>query len=258
MPIFDLPLAQLESLVLIFIRVMGVFLSAPILSSPRIAAPIKLGLALLLAIILQPIVATSTVLPTEVLPYFLLVFKESLIGVTIGFVANMVFMAVQMAGELADIQAGYSFAAVVDPASGINSSIIGQFQVMMAWMVFLAVDGHHILLNGLVDSFHVLPLGSIVFNPAIVHNVLGLSSQIFVIALQIGAPVIGAVLLGDLALGLLSRTVPQMNLLVMGFPVKMALSLIILAAALPLSLALERNLVYLMKGAVTHVLALAH
>lgn len=257
MPLLNWQMEQLESLVLIFTRITGIFLAAPVLSSARIPPQVKVGLSLLVALVLCPVVGAPAALATETITFVLLVLKEAIVGLTFGFVANLVFASVQMAGEIADMQAGYAFAGMIDPTTGQHTSIIGQFQIMMAWLVFLAVDGHHILLSGIADSFTVVPLGALTFNAGVVGGIMSLSSRVFVIALQIGAPILGAVLLGDLALGLLSRTVPQLNLLVLGFPVKMLLGLIMLVIALPLSLVLERNLVYLMKGAVTQLLSLA-
>jgi len=257
MPILNWPVGQIENLVLIFTRVIGIFLAAPVLNSSRVPPHTKIGLSLLVAVIMTPVVGMTGPLATEPLPFASLVLKEAVVGISIGFVAHMIFAAVQMAGEMADMQSGFAFAGLIDPNSGQHTSIIGQFQIMMAWLIFLGVDGHHVLFNGLAESFRIMPLGSISVDASVVKGVMALGSRIFVIALQIGAPIMGAVLLGDIALGMLARTVPQMNILVLGFPVKMLLGIIILVLALPLSLALERNLVYLTKGAITHLFSLA-
>jgi flagellar biosynthetic protein FliR len=257
MPILNLPIEEIQNLLLIFTRVTGIFLTAPVLNSARVPLHMKIGLSVTVAMILGPIVKMTAAIPIQTLPFAALVLKEAVVGLSIGFVANLVFTAVQMAGELADMQSGFAFAGMVDPNTGQRTSIIGQFQIMMAWLIFLGVDGHHVLLSGLTDSFRVMPPGSISVNAEVVSGIMGLTSRIFVIALQIGAPIMGAVLLGDLAIGLLSRTVPQMNIFVIGFPVKMLLGLVVLLLALPVSLVLERNLVYLMKGAVSHMLSLA-
>lgn len=256
MPFFNLPLTTALGALLIFIRVVGIFISAPVLSSARIPPHTKVGLAILIALVLQPVVGlTPLTLPGNVLSYLALVVKEAVVGVSIGFVANMVFSAVQMAGEIADLQTGYAFAGLVDPYTGERTSMVGQFQVMMAWLVFLAVNGHHLLLKAVADSFQVLPLGSISVNEKIINGVMSLSSHIFLIALQIGAPIIGAVLLADLALGLLARTVPQLNILVIGFPIKMVMGLIVLMLALPLTIALQQNLVHVMKDGMAYVMS---
>ena len=251
------PIEQVQSVMLVFTRIAGIFLSAPVLNSHRVPAHTKIGLSVLVAIIVVPVVGPPGEAAKEALPFAMLMVKEAVVGLSIGFVAQLIFAAVHMAGEMADMQSGFAFAGMVDPNTGQRTSIIGQFQIMTAWLIFLAVDGHHVLLNGVVDSFQVVPLGMVSVDPAVAQGVLGLGSHVFVIALQIGAPIIGAVLLGDLAIGLLSRTVPQMNLLVLGFPIKMTLGLVMLVLALPLSLALERNLVYFVKDAIEQILSLS-
>jgi len=255
---FNLPIQAVEGMLLVFSRVAGIFLSAPVLNSNRVPPQVKVGFAFLMAMVLYPIVGRdAAALPGDILPYGALVLKEAAVGISIGFVANLLFSAVQMAGELADLQTGFAFASLVDPFSGDRTSIVGQFQMMFAGLVFLGVDGHHVLLNGVADSFRLLPLGNIAVDAHVADGVMSICSRTLVIALQIGAPVIGAVLLGDIALGLLARTVPQLNILVLGFPIKMLLGLIILLLALPLSLAVERNLVVLIKHAITYMMSFA-
>ena len=141
-------------------------------------------------------------------------------GLGIGFVANLIFAAVAMAGEMADLQTGLALAALVDPSSEERTAIIGQFQLLMAWLVFFLCNGHQVLLRGLAQSLVILPLGEAALPPGPPVGPLALISRTFVVALQIGAPVLGSVLVTDIALGLLARSVPQMNLLVIGLPIE--------------------------------------
>lgn len=249
---------EAERLLLILGRVAGIFMSAPVLSSTRIPVQMKVGLAVMVALILRPVVGgLETGLPGAVLPFAALAVRETLIGVTIGFIASLIFSAVQMAGELGDMQAGFAFAGMLDPRTGERTSVIGQVHMLMAWLIFLGVNGHHVLLNGVAESFRAMPLGAAAAKAGLVDGLMVLASRVFAVALQIGAPVVGAVLLADLALGMLSRTVPQMNVFVVGFPIKMVLGLTVLMLALPLTCVLERNLVYLMREGISHLLLAA-
>lgn len=243
---------------MVFIRVTGMFVSAPVLNTNRIPMPVKVGLAFLMSIVLFPLVGGAVnTLPSDLFPYVILVLKELLVGLSIGFVATMIFSAVHMAGEISDMQSGFAFAALIDPTSGERTSIIGQFQINMAWLIFLGVNGHHVMINGVADSFRMVPLGNAALDGRVISSVLVMCSQVFIIGLQIGAPVVGAVLLGDIALGVLARTVPQLNILVLGFPIKMMLGLIVLMLSLPLVVTLERNLVPVMQHAISTLLHMA-
>ncbi|NIM06507.1 MAG: flagellar type III secretion system protein FliR, partial [Armatimonadetes bacterium] len=159
MPILNWEIEQLQSVMLIFTRMTAIFLTAPVLNTRRVPLHTKIGLSLMVALILGPIIQMTSAMPKETLPFAALVFKEAVVGLSIGFIANMIFAAVQMAGEIADMQSGFAFARLVDPHTGQRISVIGQFQIMMASLIFLGVDGHHILFSGLLDSYRVMPLG---------------------------------------------------------------------------------------------------
>jgi flagellar biosynthesis protein FliR len=253
MPFLPYGLGEITRGLLIFARVAGIFGSAPILSSPRIPLFPKIGLAVMMALVLFPVAGgLQNGLPTQTLPFIFLALKEAVVGLVIGFIANLLFTAIHIAGQLIDMQTGFAFAGIIDPNTGNHSAIAGEFQSILAWMLFLSVNGHHMLLNGVAESFRALPLGTFTAGAGLLDGVLVLSSRIFVIALQIGAPIVGAVLLSDLGLALLSRTIPQMNVFVLGFPIKMALGMILLLLSLPYIGVIERNLFNLIRSAITH------
>jgi flagellar biosynthetic protein FliR len=232
---FGIGAIQIPALLLIFARVGGIFTTAPVLGSARVPMPLRAGLALLLAGVLTPVTpALSDQVPSALLPFTVVVVKELAIGVTIGFIASMLIATLQMAGELADLQAGFGFASLFDPTFGGRSSIFSHFQGLLAWVIFLGINGHHALISAVARSTQALPLGLSGVGPLTAGNVVELSAQLFPIVLRVAAPITGAVLLADIALGMIGRTVPQMNILVLGFPVKMALALVTLTLALPL------------------------
>jgi flagellar biosynthetic protein FliR len=254
-----LPIAQIQALLLIFSRVAGIFTAAPVLGSERVPIPIRAGLAFLIAGVLVPVTPLAAGIADGLLPFAGLAVKEMAVGMVIGFVSNLVFLVIQMAGEFADLQAGFGFAGMLDPVYGGKTSIIGQFQNLLALLIFVGLNGHHLLIAGVVDSFNALPLGAVTIAPTIASGFVEVASRLLLMVIKIGAPVIFAVLLADIAMGMVARTVPQMNLLVLGFPVKMSLALVTVFLALPLFYAATATLcTTTMHHAVAGVLASAH
>jgi len=243
---------------LVFARVAGIFASAPILSDQRVPLMLKAGCSFLIAVVLLPVLAVPAV-PTALLPFAFAAAKELAVGAALGFIAGMVLAVVQTAGDLADFQAGFGFAGLVDPTFDYPPSIIGRLQYLLAWLVFLGLNGHHYLLTGVADSFRTLPLATFSVNPAVGEGVFVLAARLFVITVKIAAPVMGAVFLADIAIGMVARTVPQMNILVVGFPVKMFLALLTVAISIPVFLPVVQGLVGSMRDAMGQfVTLLAH
>jgi flagellar biosynthetic protein FliR len=248
-------LARLDTLFLTFCRVSGILVTAPIFQTQRLPLMARAGLSALLSFLLAPVQGAPSP-PGDLLAYALLAGGELLVGLGFGLVANLIFTAVSIAGEMADLQSGLAFATLVDPASEERTAIIGQFQTLLAWLVFFACNGHHVLLSGVAHSFSVLPLGRAALPTLGPVGLVGIVAQTFVTAVQIGAPVLGAVLITDLALGLLARAVPQLNLLVIGLPIKMALAFFALLLSLPFLIAAERGLIPAMDNSLMDLLHL--
>ncbi len=238
-------LSQLEVLLLVFCRIAGIFVSGPVLQSQRVALVIKVGLSALLAVVLLPLAGPAPALP-DIFSFTVAAGRELLVGLALGYVANLIFAGVTMAGEMADLQSGFAFASLVDPTNDDRTSIISQFQMMTMWLVFFVANGHHVLLSGIAQSLTIVPLAGAGLPASAASGLLTMASRTFVVAVQIGAPVLGSVLIADLALGTLARTVPQMNLLVVGFPIKMAFAFFILLLSLPVLVAAERSLIPMM------------
>lgn len=234
MTIAALSPVQILGLLLIVIRIGGMMVTAPVLSSPRVPPLLRAGISLLLAFVLQPLVVPpEPAAATSLLVVALLVAKEALTGLIIGFTANLIFSVVQMAGEVQDTQAGFGFASVVDPTMGAHGAIIGQFQTVLMWLLFFAINGHQLLMQGIADSFTVIPLGGGNFAGGLALHMGSLLGALMLMALRIAAPVMCAALLANLAIGMLQRTAPQLNLLAVGFQVTVAVTLLALVAGMP-------------------------
>lgn len=167
--------------------------------------------------------------------YVVLIFKEILIGLLLGFVATLFIYALQMAGGLIDLMMGFAIANVIDPQTGAQSPIMGNFKYMFAILILFFTDGHHLLLRGVLNSYFLVPLHKwITFaDGGMAQLLIDFFLRSFAISLQIAAPIAASIFLVDVALGLISRTVPQMNMFVVGIPVKIISTFLLLLLVLP-------------------------
>ena len=220
---------------LILLRVSSLLMVAPIFGHRLYLARAKIGMAIVVSLIVFPVVAERGLLvPEAFLPYALMMAREVIMGLILGFAVLLLFVGIQFAGQLAGLQMGFGIVNVIDPQSSEQVSIIGQFLNIMAILMVLTLDGHHMILRGLFSSFDVVPLGAVVFPEAIIQKLIVLSGEVFVIAIKISAPVLIALFMISAAMGILARTVPQMNVFIVGFPVQMAVGLAMLLACVPL------------------------
>jgi flagellar biosynthetic protein FliR len=256
MTIFHLTPSQIEALFLVFTRISAISFTAPLFSDRRIPMQIRAGISLLLAIILQPIVSPVGEITSSIPLFVLLVCKEVLVGVVIGFSANLIFQIVQMASEMQDMSAGFSFAGMVDPEMQRSGAILGQFQMIVMWLIFLTVNGHHVLIQSIADSFYIVPLGGFNYHSSLTGQLVMLVTTMMLLALRMSAPLIGSVLLADLSFGMLQRTAPQLNLISVGFPIKIALSGIVVMFCLPYIIPMQRDFVPYMERIINSFLIL--
>lgn len=219
---------------LVFVRVSGIFIMAPIFGSKNIPVHVKAGVAFTLSMILFPLIFQSDIhLPEKLFPYVSLLISELFVGWVIGFVCSLVFSAVQMAGQVLDTQVGFGMVNIMDPQSGQQVPLIGNFKYILALLVFLISNGHHLLLAALFNSFQMIPVTGVVFHGALTGLIVDMVWGIFSIALKISFPVLISLLLTDIALGILARTMPQMNIFVVGMPVKIIVGIFILSLTVP-------------------------
>lgn len=254
MDLIGFGLSQMVTFLLVLVRVGGIFTIAPVFGNANVSPIVRVGMAGILAFVFLPM-AHYDASHLEILSLLLIVAKEALVGVVMGFFASMMFTAIQMAGAFIDLQIGLGFANVVDPMMKEHNAVIGQLYNLVATLLFLALNGHHLMIRGLADSFSVLPLGHVILSPQTTAGLLQVIAIVFIAALKIAAPVVGAIFLTDVSLGILARTVPQLNVFVVGLPAKLAVGLLAVIAVLPMTSAvmshlfggLEHDLVRLLK-----------
>ncbi len=195
---------------------------------------VKAILSFSLAILILPLVPPSGgFVSSNLLGIILVLFKEVSFGVLIGFASLLIFVGIQLAGQLIGFQMGFAIVNVIDPGSQIQISIIAEFKYLVAMMIYLSINGHYFLISAIAQSFQLIPPGKVNFTNETGVLMTRMVVDIFNIGLKIGAPAIIALFLTSVSLGIIARTVPQMNVFIVGFPLKIGVGLMILAAALP-------------------------
>lgn len=238
-----IPVEQIERFFLIFIRIGALLFMAPIFGSPNVQNRVKVGLAFVLAFLLCPVISYHGPGPIgSIWGLTVGLLGEIFIGIWIGFMIGLVFEAVRLSGQLVGFQMGFGVASIIDPVSGGQYSVIAQLKNIFAYLLFLSINGHHIVLRALAESFDVVPLLDFSFSSGLLDQIIRLTGSMFGIALKIGAPIIAISFFTSVALGLVARTVPQINVFIVGFPLKIAMGLVGVGIALPYIVSLLQEL----------------
>ena len=257
--IFHLSQTQFETLLLIFVRTSTLLYVFPIFSAPQIPTLVRISLGGLISFILYKSVVLAAPLP-DLGALVAAIVSQIILGLIVGFVAYLVFMGIQFAGEILDLQIGFAVANVINPQTQQQVTVIGELELTLATLFFLISDSHLLLLQGIGGSFNLVPLPYITLDPALVGNVMVFVQQAFMIVFQIAAPAAAALFIVNVALGLMARVAPQMNVFVVGFPLQIGIGLMMLAVAVPLLGAvapqlfsdMAQNMDVVMRGLATH------
>jgi flagellar biosynthetic protein FliR len=224
---------QSAGFILVLARVTPLFVVAPMFSSRQIPLRVRTVVACALAIGLMPIAMHGEHVPNDVLALFGLVLKELLVGLAFALTIALLFAAVSTAGSILDMLVGFSFGAIVDPLSGNQSAVLTQVYGLVALAVFVAIDGIGWVVGGLARTFELVPLTTAPDVRALAAGVVASFTTIFASALEVAAPVLLAVVITDVAFGVVTRVVPQLNVFAVGFPVKVVVGLLVVGASLP-------------------------
>jgi flagellar biosynthesis protein FliR len=228
-------LPQIQLFLFIFLRVTAMTLTVPVFDSRNIPAVFKIGLCFAITLVLYPLVKLEPMaFSPSMVPIAIGVACEILTGAIIGFVIRMIFAGIQLAGELAAFQMGFSVANVIDPMSSSQVPVISQLIYMFAILIFLTINAHHWVLRALVESFSLIPPFGFHSSGSLMARLTQAAGDLFVIAVKTGSPVIVSLLLVSLGLGLVGRTVPQMNVFMVATPVNILIGFLFLSLSLPL------------------------
>lgn len=231
---FGMFLNNIELFLLVFVRMTGLFVTAPIFGRRNIPVYFKIGFAFVTALLMANVVQVGHLVDTQnFMIYALYIIKEFLAGVVIGFVAYAVFTGIYIAGQIIDMQIGFGMVNVLDPMSNIQVPVTANLYYMLAMIIFLVTNGHHMLIKALYQSFDILPLGSAVFGPKMVDDMVVVFQNMFSMGFKIAAPIVAAVIIADVVLGIISKTIPQMNVFILGMPLKVLIGIVIVLITIP-------------------------
>jgi flagellar biosynthetic protein FliR len=218
---------EFKSFFLILVRVSVIIFLLPFFNARIIPVLPKVGLALVITIILFPVLNTKMVeFPNTLLGMAQLVIAELIIGMILALLVQIFFEGIKIMGQLVGFQTGFAITNILDPTSGVQVSIFANMATLAALVMFLLFNGHHILLSAMRESFEIINPGSLNLNRQIFQKIVQVSGEMFVIAIKIGAPAIAALLFTKVAFGLITKFIPQMNIMIVAFPVQIVIGLL--------------------------------
>lgn len=233
---------QFKIFFLILIRVSVVLFLFPIFGGNMLPSLAKAGFALILSFVFVAVIHVDPDLfPTQPVQFLILVASELIIGMSLGLTVRLFFAGVQLAGQMVGFQMGFAIINVLDPQTGTQVSIIDQIGYWVALLVFLSLNGHHTFISALGESFQLVDVGVISLKRGFFPQMLTMASDLFVIAIKIGAPAIAALLFTSAAFGISAKFAPQMNILIAAFPVKIVVGLIFFGVSLRIIAAMTQT-----------------
>jgi flagellar biosynthetic protein FliR len=231
--LFGLSEARFETLLLVVIRVTVMLAMVPIFSGTQIPIQVRVGLGFLVTFVVAGTVPTLAA-PLDLGPLMIAIVAQAFIGFTFGFVAFLVFTGIQFAGSILDVQVGFSAVSVINPTTQQQVTIISEFQTALATILYLILNAHHQLLEGIGDSFGLLPLPWAGMDSLLLTSILTFLTQALLIVLRIAGPVAIILFLVSATLGLMSRVAPQISVFSVGLPLQMIVGLTLIIVAMPL------------------------
>lgn len=243
-----LDMREVQAFLLCLVRCMALIAATPVLGAEQVPRSVKTGLALVMAIALFPPVAMNAELkvPATVPELAIALVLEALMGAAMGFSARAMFTVVQFAGGTMGFMVGLSMANVMDPTTNIQVPILGQILNIFTMLLFLIAGGHHWMLQALVQSFEVVPMGMISFERIgpLGQLVIDISADIFFMGFQIAAPIMVVIMIKHAVMGMIGKMAPQINLLTVGIPIQIFFGILVLGLLLPTLRVFLENLFY--------------
>ncbi len=221
----------IETYFLLLVRITGIFTSAPVIGAESLPAQIRIMTALVLSMLLMPAEISSrgaVKIPPQTYIFALIVVKEILLGLLLGFVASFVIEGVKLAGELMGIQIGFAMVSVIDPESQQEESITGSFNYLIFTLIFLMINGHHLIIEALNQSLRIVPLGLVYYNGNFVSEIFDRAPEFFTIGVKIAAPIVVPLIMLSVVLGIISRAVPRLEVFLISFPLNILVSFMII------------------------------
>lgn len=225
-------LPHIPLFLMVMFRLLGIFVFGPIFSMAAIPLQLRILLGLTLTFCLYPMIPVQTPMELSLATLSLAIGSEMLIGIIIGYGASMPLLGLQIGGLMIGHQLGLGLSRVYDPEMGEETEILGQLMFFIAMVVFVILDGHHVMIHILVRSFQTIPLGGYVPDGQWLQLLCGLLNTMFALAVRLAAPVLCLIFLETIAMGFIARTVPGINIMSIGFPLRIIIGLFAMIAVI--------------------------
>ncbi len=217
---------------IILIRVSSIVVFAPVFSSSSIPSQIKIAFAFVFSLALYPVVKDYIhITDFSILGITAMVVREVILSAALAFCVHFVWAGIELGAQLVGFMMGFSIANVLSPEENLQISILAEFESIMAILIFLIIDGHHIFIKAMVDSFKMIPVGGFVLNHNIFDILLKLSAMMFSVTFQILAPAVIALVVTNVVFGIIARTMPQINIMIVAFPLSIGIGLFVLGVS---------------------------
>jgi flagellar biosynthetic protein FliR len=218
---------------LILSRVAGIFAALPVFGGQRLPMHIKVIAVMMITLACFPSLKTTPpIMPGDAFGLGLLVLCEVMVGLTLAFITQVIFSAVEFCGQIIGMQMGFTMSQILDPTMGNQAQIISVMQTLLATLLFLSLNIHHLFIRSIVDSFSVIPIGGWHMSGEIINFIIRQTTDIFVIGVRLAAPVMVSLLMTSVALGIMSRAFPQMNIFMISMPLNIGIGFTILGSTI--------------------------
>lgn len=211
-----------------FMRIGAFFMAVPIIGAKMIPARVRLALAMSLTMLVSPLLANIPTVQFMSIEGMLMVVSQIIIGIAMGFVMQVAMQVFTLAGQFIAMKMGLGFASMNDPASGVSVTIISQYYLIVSTLLFVSVNGHLLLIDYIVDSFTYIPISSAALPASTLWFIASMGGWMFSSALVIALPLLTALLVVNLAFGVMSRAAPQMNVFAVGFPITLVFGMMLM------------------------------
>ena len=249
---------QFKTYLMVLMRISIILFMFPVFSSNAFPAMLKTGFAMVLSLVLYSVVPVDLArFPEDAVSTGLMIGAEFLIGLTLGLCLRIFLGSIQLAGQIIGFQMGFAMINVVDPQTGANVSIMDQLGYWVGVVIFLVLNGHHVMISALVDSFTLVPLGFFMMPQPMLAKMMELMAHLFLLAVKIGAPVIAALMFVSAGFGLVAKFSPQMNVMIVAFPVKIIVGLFLFGLSIEIIAIVTRDYIPEFKKLLMYLLLFA-
>lgn len=229
---FNLLFDKYELFLLVLVRTSGIFLISPFFSSQNVPNIMKVGFSIILSVLIT--LTLDVKVDYTDITFVSIIIKELMVGFVIGFISYAFFSTFYVMGQIIDMKIGFGIINVMDPQHRVQVPLMGNFYYILAFLLLLSINGHHIIINALIDSYNFIPIGKFVIKEDSAFLLVDVLAKSFATGFKLSAPIVIIIFLTDLLLGILSRTIPQINVFIVGMPLEILIGLLIISVSMPI------------------------